>query len=198
MAASGLMPDYPADRRGRRFLYDLPDEPDHGAICSRQVRLLATDPQDGGRDLQPVTDSASRLNRCWLVCYDVERVLLEPQRDHWSANELWPLGRVVSGHKKDVVITNRLLRNPARAAIYGWHRLDGDPIPAALPRASNSVCRCLQSRDISGRADDGLWMAPRPMCQGWMPSAQRRRTIPAPLWRRAGQKKSSPRWQAKA
>jgi hypothetical protein len=37
-------------------------------------------------------------------------------------------GALVSGHKKDVVITNRLARNPGRIAIYGWHRSDGAPI----------------------------------------------------------------------
>jgi hypothetical protein len=38
------------------------------------------------------------------------------------------LGELVSGHKKDVVITNRLRRKPGRIAIYGWQRLDGKPI----------------------------------------------------------------------
>ena len=37
-------------------------------------------------------------------------------------------GALVSGHKKDVVITNRLARNPGRIAIYGWHRANGAPI----------------------------------------------------------------------
>lgn len=39
-----------------------------------------------------------------------------------------PLGELVSGHKKDVVITKRLIRMPSRIAIYGWHRPDGSPI----------------------------------------------------------------------
>lgn len=38
------------------------------------------------------------------------------------------LGELVSGHKKDVVITNRLRRKPGRIAIYGWQRPDGKPI----------------------------------------------------------------------
>jgi hypothetical protein len=38
------------------------------------------------------------------------------------------LGTLVSGHKKDVVLTNLLARNPARIAIYGWHRPTGAPI----------------------------------------------------------------------
>ena len=38
------------------------------------------------------------------------------------------LGELVSGHKKDVVLTNRLNDKPGRIAIYGWHRKTGDPI----------------------------------------------------------------------
>jgi hypothetical protein len=39
-----------------------------------------------------------------------------------------PLGVLLSGHKKDLVLTNRLLAHRDRVAIYGWHRLDGRPI----------------------------------------------------------------------
>lgn len=39
-----------------------------------------------------------------------------------------PVGALVSGDKKDVVITNRLARSPGRIAIYGWHRGSGAPI----------------------------------------------------------------------
>lgn len=39
-----------------------------------------------------------------------------------------PLGRLVAGTKKDVVITNALLAQPGRVAIYGWHYPDGKPI----------------------------------------------------------------------
>lgn len=34
-------------------------------------------------------------------------------------------GALVSGDKKDVVLTNLLRTNPGRIAIYGWHRLTG-------------------------------------------------------------------------
>jgi hypothetical protein len=37
-------------------------------------------------------------------------------------------GELVSGHKKDVVLTNRLHRKPGRIAIYGWHQPNGEPI----------------------------------------------------------------------
>ncbi len=38
------------------------------------------------------------------------------------------LGELVSGDKKDVVISNRLAANVGRVAIYGWHRGPGQPI----------------------------------------------------------------------
>ena len=37
-------------------------------------------------------------------------------------------GLLISGHKKDLVLTNRLWGNLERVAIYGWHRIDGTPI----------------------------------------------------------------------
>jgi hypothetical protein len=39
-----------------------------------------------------------------------------------------PLGGLLSGQKKDLVLTNRLTRLPGRLAIYGWHRPTGIPI----------------------------------------------------------------------
>jgi len=39
-----------------------------------------------------------------------------------------PLGLLVGGIKKDVVITPQLAFNPNRVAIYGWHQLNGSPI----------------------------------------------------------------------
>ena len=39
-----------------------------------------------------------------------------------------PLGALISGHKKDLVLTDRLHDRPDRVAIYGWHRGEGDPI----------------------------------------------------------------------
>lgn len=39
-----------------------------------------------------------------------------------------PLGELISGDKKDLVVTNLLSSNPGKIAIYGWHRSDGKPI----------------------------------------------------------------------
>lgn len=37
-------------------------------------------------------------------------------------------GILVAGHKKDLVLANRLTSNPGRVAIYGWHTSAGNPI----------------------------------------------------------------------
>jgi len=40
----------------------------------------------------------------------------------------FPLGELVAGHKKDVVMTSRLVPEKGKIAIYGWHRPSGVPI----------------------------------------------------------------------
>lgn len=45
----------------------------------------------------------------------------------------WPLGILVGGHKKDVIISNTIVANlkpsvPKPVIIYGWHQLNGVPI----------------------------------------------------------------------
>lgn len=56
---------------------------------------------------------------------------------YWTHNELIEnqtraigaqLGDLVSGDKKDVVMSNRLAMHLGRIAIYGWHRGAGEPI----------------------------------------------------------------------
>ncbi len=44
-----------------------------------------------------------------------------------------PLGKLVAGHKKDVVICKALLTNISRVAIYGWFHLNGQPIQDLNP-----------------------------------------------------------------
>lgn len=38
------------------------------------------------------------------------------------------LGQLIAGHKKDIVLTPRLLKQPYQVAIYGWHQMNGRPI----------------------------------------------------------------------
>ena len=48
--------------------------------------------------------------------------------DKQAEKRAFQAGALVAGHKKDVVLTNRLRSRPDRIAIYGWHRASGDPI----------------------------------------------------------------------
>jgi hypothetical protein len=51
-----------------------------------------------------------------------------------------PLGELVAGHKKDVVVTERLTNSPGKVAIYGWHKPNGVPIqPLHLGHTVNWV-----------------------------------------------------------
>ncbi len=52
---------------------------------------------------------------------------LEHQR-RIERQRIWRDSKLVSGHKKDVVLTNLLWKKPNRIAIYGWHRPTGEPI----------------------------------------------------------------------
>lgn len=57
------------------------------------------------------------------VFEDHDRTIRE-QRERESA----PSGALIAGHKKDVVLTAKLLPGSRKVAIYGWHRLNGAPI----------------------------------------------------------------------
>lgn len=51
-----------------------------------------------------------------------------------------PPGGLLAGHKKDIVLTDRLARQPGRVAIYGWHRASGRAIqPLSLVHGKGYV-----------------------------------------------------------
>ena len=56
--------------------------------------------------------------------YSTHNQMIEDQMHAIGA----PLGALISGDKKDVVISNRLAMYVGRIAIYGWHRGPGQPI----------------------------------------------------------------------
>lgn len=82
---------------------------------------------------------------------------LEGQRQSAGA----PLGVLVSGHKKDLVLSNRLERNPGRVAIYGWHQASGQPIQplstvhgAGYADYSHGIRLISRTAYVQGRAVD--------------------------------------------
>ncbi|MDL5514644.1 hypothetical protein QSE00_22725 [Arenibacter sp. M-2] len=54
-------------------------------------------------------------------------ILLKRQRK--KALDQAPMGVLVAGHKKDVIISNKIYKNPSPpVVIYGWHYQNGTPI----------------------------------------------------------------------
>jgi hypothetical protein len=68
-------------------------------------------------DPMPLTEARDSAPTFLLHHRIIERQLAEQ-----------PRGVFVAGHKKDVVVTNRLQERAQRVAIYGWHYPDGKPI----------------------------------------------------------------------
>ena len=70
---------------------------------------------------EPMTAGPEMRSTGYYVTHDHK---IKEQRRSLGAT----LACLVSGDKKDVVLCNRLLHNPGKIAIYGWHRPSGSPI----------------------------------------------------------------------
>ncbi len=124
--------------------------PDYMAIGSDSdfVRIPMT--SDTAQRIADLTDTLLPSAKMVDAIYMNARVKLEPQPmpanpqvgsngyyldhnrmiEHQRLEKGARLGSLIAGHKKDLVITNRLNDNPDHLAIYGWHRMeDGKPIP---------------------------------------------------------------------
>ena len=55
-------------------------------------------------------------------------VFLDHTRTILDQRKSQPVGVLVAGHKKDVVISKKVFATPGKVAIYGWHREAGQPI----------------------------------------------------------------------
>ncbi len=70
---------------------------------------------------KPMTPDASMTT---VPVFNAHNTLIEADRIAFAQ----PLSSLISGHKKDIVITNRLMEVPERLFIYGWHYANGTPI----------------------------------------------------------------------
>jgi len=95
-----------------RFGFALPTTRIVDAIYAQADGHLVPGPMTPGPQMTS-TDYFSRHNR-----------LVERQRRAKGVS----LGALMAGHKKDLVLTNRLRSKPGRVAIYGWHRPGGKSI----------------------------------------------------------------------
>jgi hypothetical protein len=72
---------------------------------------------------RPIPPSAAMTS---AAVFSDHNATVRAQRGERAEN--FPLGALVAGHKKDVVISSRLATSPGKVAIYGWHRADGTAI----------------------------------------------------------------------
>lgn len=96
----------------RRFGFDLPTPKLVDAIYEDAVVKLKPQPLPAGDQMR---------STAYVVHHNE---LIQEQRSALDA----PLGELTAGHKKDLVLTNRLWEFPGRVAIYGWHKADHEPI----------------------------------------------------------------------
>ena len=94
----------------RRFGVVLPTRRLVDVIYEQAAVRLPPVPMPAGPEMRSV-DYLLRHNRT-----------IEEQRMRWHVDG------IVAGHKKDLVLSERLMEKPERVAIYGWHRPDGQPI----------------------------------------------------------------------
>jgi hypothetical protein len=71
----------------------------------------------------PIPPSAAMTT---VLVFSNHNAIVHAQRAEQLAAH--PLGALVAGHQKDVVITAKLASAPGKVAIYGWHQTNGTPI----------------------------------------------------------------------
>jgi len=103
---------YTAIEIAHRFGFILPTKKMVDAIFEQSAFHFTPKPMQPGPQMRSTA----------YYCKHNQKIKEERQASHC------PLDVLVSGHKKDVVLTNRLARTQGRIAIYGWHRPSGDPI----------------------------------------------------------------------
>lgn len=106
---------YTAGRLAEQLGFTLPTQKLVNAVYAQATVHLRPRPLPAG----PEMTSSAYFQR--------HNDMIESQLRQQSVNNNL-FGVLVAGHKKDVVLSNRLNRVANRIAIYGWHQLDAKPI----------------------------------------------------------------------
>ncbi|NRA67310.1 MAG: hypothetical protein HRU19_22695 [Pseudobacteriovorax sp.] len=122
-----VMPDYLSIGSDKDFVR-MPMNPvtaqwiaDHFGCVLPTVKLVDQIYAQADLKLTPIPfKPSSRM----VTTHEFQRHHLTIQRQLGS----WSKKNLVAGHKKDIVITNRLSRKRGKVAIYGWHRPNGKAI----------------------------------------------------------------------
>ena len=120
-----VMPDYLAIGSDTDFVR-MPMTPQTAqAIADRFGCVLPTRKMVDAIDAQAEVKLAPHpmtVAREAVATFAEHNAIIEKQRNGK------PLGLLVIGIKKDIVLTPRIFEKPQRLAIYGWRQLDGKPI----------------------------------------------------------------------
>ena len=103
---------YTAVHIADKFGFTLPTRKIVDAISNQSAFHLTPEPMQPGPEM--------RSTGYYLAHNQKIKEQLRDLRCH--------LGELISGHKKDVVLSSRLVQKQGKIAIYGWHRPSGDPI----------------------------------------------------------------------
>ena len=95
-----------------RFRFLLPTKKIVDAIYDQSIRQFMPQPLPAGPQMTSTE------------YYRTHNTMIDTQ----SERRDFPPDVLVAGHKKDVVLTDRLIQKPGHIAIYGWHRAPGMPI----------------------------------------------------------------------
>ena len=124
-----VMPDYLAVGSDRDFLRMPMGLQAAAEVASRLGFVLPTPRmvdaiyRHSDRHLrpQPLRASAAMRTTAYFTRHDAD-IVAQARRLGIAP------GMLLAGHKKDVVLSNRMESHPGRIAIYGWHEANGEPI----------------------------------------------------------------------
>jgi len=157
-----VMPDYLAVGSDRDYVRVPLGLPAAAAVADRFGFMLPTTElvdviyREAGLRLppRPMTPGAAMTSTAYMVQHNAT---IEGQRQQATNS----LGLLMAGHKKDLVVSNRLWRNPGRVAIYGWHQPNGRAIQplstvhgAEYADYSHGVRLVARTAYLNGRAID--------------------------------------------
>jgi hypothetical protein len=84
--------------------------------------------RQAGVKVEPVTYRAKKPGDPGMTTTGAFKLNHEAVQRVLSLNPDYKQGLLVAGQRKDVVVHNKLMANPEKVAIYGWHRKNGVPI----------------------------------------------------------------------
>lgn len=124
-ASIGVMPDYLAIGSDADFIR-IPMTPQTAqAISDRFGCVLPT------RKIVDAVDAAAELRIApYPMTTEREAIATFAEHNHIIRKQVGirPDGQLITGIKKDIVLTPRIFEKPQRLAIYGWRQLNGQPI----------------------------------------------------------------------